>query len=424
MSTQSASLARAPIGPSADPVALFSNARLGIGTDPVGWVVCFLSFECLLLDQWVAAIPAAGTIMILLFMVPWLAIIARRPRAVFHGIVENWPLLAFPLLAVASTLWSDYPDWTFRAGLQLCATIVIGIIAGTCLRPQLTISALLSALALTAILSILFGRGGGGALVGVFGSKNYFAVCMSVLLLTSGCVTLDKSQPRYFRILGLIFLCLTPLLLFYARSAGAIVCSAATGALMAVMYGILFFHPNVRAKAFCLVVFVCATLAVLGALYADEFPSLLQYMGKDVTLTGRTYLWQRAILSFTERPLFGLGYQAFWQIGNNYAEELWAYEHVGRGGFNFHDLYLQLMVDLGTAGLLTMVIMFIVIIFRIAWAVLSSPRSEQLFAMTMFIFLLLRSPVEVDYTFQFQIASVLLCLQWIYLRRASWNPGA
>ena len=42
--------------------------------------------------------------------------------------------------------------------------------------------------------------------------------------------------------------------------------------------------------------------------------------------------------------------------------------------------------------------------------------SGQLFAITVFMFLLLRTPLEVDLFFQFQIASILLCVIWIYLR--------
>ena len=42
---------------------------------------------------------------------------------------------------------------------------------------------------------------------------------------------------------------------------------------------------------------------------------------------------------------------------------------------------------------------------------------EHVFAMTIFIFLLLRTPIEIDLIFQFQIASILLCVIWIYLRQ-------
>jgi hypothetical protein len=50
-------------------------------------------------------------------------------------------------------------------------------------------------------------------------------------------------------------------------------------------------------------------------------------------------------------------------------------------------------------------------------ATLGQLRPEQLFAVAMFVFFLLRTPVEVDLTYQAQIGSVLFCMAWTYLRR-------
>ena len=46
------------------------------------------------------------------------------------------------------------------------------------------------------------------------------------------------------------------------------------------------------------------TLAELACLFLD-------LTGKDITLTGRTDLWTVALVQISERPLLGVGFQAF-----------------------------------------------------------------------------------------------------------------
>jgi hypothetical protein len=42
-----------------------------------------------------------------------------------------------------------------------------------------------------------------------------------------------------------------------------------------------------------------------------------------------------------------------------------------------------------------------------------------MFAIAVFIFLFLRSPIEVDLFYQFTVPSLLICLIWIYLKSPS-----
>jgi len=172
----------------------------------------------LLLIQWASKLPGQWetSVVVLLFMAPWGLVVLRRPNDAFQSLVLNWPLLALPFFALLSVVWSDYPAWTFRAAAQFIVTTVIGIWAGYCIKPREAMSALLSALTLLAVLSVLTGTvdrdrfTGEYTLIGLFGSKNYFGLCVSLLLLTAAVVALDKAQPRRFRMLGLAAACLSP----------------------------------------------------------------------------------------------------------------------------------------------------------------------------------------------------------------------
>ena len=389
------------------------------------WLICFLSFTMLLLISWSASRPGGvtTTIVVLLFLAPWGWIVIRKPSEAFRSIFQNWILVALPLLSIVSTLWSDYPAVSLKGGAQYLVTTFIGIWAGYCIKPRVLMSALLSALALLAVLSIFEGNSeynmytGEYSIIGVFGSKNYFALCISFLLLTAIVVALDRSQASTFRILGIGSFCLAAPLLVYARSTGALVVSVSALAISMIFQFISRFTVASRITLIILML-LPAVLVVTAATMELQYVDILNYFGKDVSLTGRTLLWEHAIAAIAERPIFGGGYEAFWQVGNWSAEQLWYYSHVpNKYGYHFHNTFLQITVDLGFVGLGVIVTLAILIVLRII-AVLLRPRptSQQIFAMTLFVFLLLRMPLEVDLFSQFQIASILICVIWIYLR--------
>ncbi len=401
--------------------------------DRLGWFVCFFSFCMLLLISWSASRPGdwTTTIVVLLFLLPWGWIILRGPDEAFRALVVNWPLLLLPLLTVASTLWSDYPSITLRSGTQYLITICIGIWAGYCIKPRTLLAALLSALALVAVLSVLDGRGqydaltGEYALVGLFGSKNYFAVCLSFLLLTAIAVTFDRAQAIPFRIIGLGSATLAIPLLIYAHSVGALVISVFASLVFFALHLIVRLPIRSRIAVLSVALVVAAMLVVIAA-FDLNYANILESLGKDVTLTGRTLLWRYAFAAISNRPILGGGYQAYWQPGNWSAVQLWFYSYVtDKYGYHFHNTFLEIGVDLGFVGLFVFIATLCAIMLRSIRALsLGHPNSQQLFALTLFLFLLLRMPIEVDLFYQFQIASILLCLIWIYISPQRANRGA
>jgi exopolysaccharide production protein ExoQ len=152
-----------------------------------------------------------------------------------------------------------------------------------------------------------------------------------------------------------------------------------------------------------------------------SYVDVLGYFGKNTSLTGRTLLWEYAAAAIADKPILGGGYEAFWQIGNSSAEQLWFYSYIpSKYGYHFHNTLLEVTVDLGFVGLAAFVLLLILIIVRTSAVIVGRvPSSERIYAMTIFVFLLLRMPLEVDLFFQFQLASILICVIWIYLQRSS-----
>jgi O-antigen ligase len=101
--------------------------------------------------------------------------------------------------------------------------------------------------------------------------------------------------------------------------------------------------------------------AVLIAIVAEGvfgiYSSVLHLLGKNPTLTDRTYLWHN-VLQMKINPILGAGYESFW-LGDHIKPENWA-----RVGFSFvpneaHNCYLETYLNLGLAGLALLIGWFI-----------------------------------------------------------------
>jgi exopolysaccharide production protein ExoQ len=83
---------------------------------------------------------------------------------------------------------------------------------------------------------------------------------------------------------------------------------------------------------------------------------LIQLLGKDMTLTGRTNIWSAVLDSIVKRPLLGYGYQAFWlgMEGESYRVILvvsWMLAQAQNG-------FLDIMLENGAAGLAIVLLVF------------------------------------------------------------------
>lgn len=86
-------------------------------------------------------------------------------------------------------------------------------------------------------------------------------------------------------------------------------------------------------------------------LLTGYFDQILELLGRDSSLTGRTDLWQWGINSWLERPLFGWGYKGYFD-----SEEAFGLREIDRFKNydvpHFHQSFIQIGVDLGIPGLL------------------------------------------------------------------------
>jgi O-antigen ligase len=104
-------------------------------------------------------------------------------------------------------------------------------------------------------------------------------------------------------------------------------------------------------------VFLIMFLVPIAAIVAPNPDLLLEVIGKDPTLTGRTELWSYVRYYIDESPTLGWGYSAFWSTANPAAKQI----NVALGWFipEAHNGLLELLLEAGIVG---------TVFFALLWA--------------------------------------------------------
>ncbi|MDF2799853.1 MAG: O-antigen polymerase [Devosia sp.] len=366
--------------------------------------------------------PLLGSRAILLFLGCGGLLLLSNFQHNIQGLLRFWFVLLLPLYCLASTLWSEAPSESFRGAIQLWLTVIIAVTIAVRVPPRSALRGIFIVMFLTMIASVLFGRVRAdiGAWVGIFGSKNAFASAVSVFLLASLATLGDRAGSALERCAGLAGLLLALPLIVLAQSAGAIIVVLPGAALILAVLLLRWFAPAHRVVLAAAVLMLGAALALVAAAYWNEIMRLvLASSGKDVTLTGRTELWAVALEFIGQRPLFGMGYRAFWLHGFAPAEALWAQFGIGsRSGFNFHNTYLSNAVEIGIVGVaLQVALLATALLHTLRWS-WRAPGAANAFFAGYLIMVLCSSAVEVQVFYQFSFQSVVVLLALVYAIRA------
>ena len=338
----------------------------------------------------------------------WLLYGALWPaRAIRAAAQSFWPW-ALPCLALASTLWSVQPALSFRQGCEFLLFTEVGLLMGSSLRPRAIVSAVMAGMVAVAVGGLLDGtravvqHAGSTAATGGLGSKNTFALVGSLLFLSASCCCLDRRQGRLMRMVAAFCVPLSLGILAMTRSDGAIETTAIAAVIALPMSLAERMHRRWRGAvlALCAVAALAAAGAAFALAWSIGTDQLLAAIGKDAGLSGRAFLWQRAAELIGERPLAGVGYQAFWVQETLDAEGLWRGSGIAsRYGFHFHSLYYETAVELGLIGVAVLSATLVTTLFRVLYWTFFISMTEASFFLSLMIVLLARSYGEMDFLF-------------------------
>jgi exopolysaccharide production protein ExoQ len=176
--------------------------------------------------------------------------------------------------------------------------------------------------------------------MGIFAQKNVLGQVMA----TGALATLHDIRVSRRRYLGKLCMLFVFLAMAYA--------SKSTGALLATLLfcGISGFDSLWRrggaARLTAVILAVILAPSLILALAAPD--TLLEMIGKDPTLTGRTEIWAYVNKDISMKPLLGWGYYVFWEETNQYAAEISSAVHWEVP--NAHNGLLEFLLDVGVVG--------------------------------------------------------------------------
>ena len=391
------------------------SATMGSSSRDAAWqhgVTWLLWLGCAVSLAFIQSVP---TIPAITFLAAVLAYCALFPRRAFLAITWNfvpWGIVAFGMLSV---LWSMDPMQSARAAPQIGITVLAAILFAQGMPARAFIAALMYA-QISSIVASFF-------VVGIFGAKNSFGLQLALTLLSSVWVLLDSNQPKYARAIALSALIGAPYMLLSAGSEGALLTGFMAIAGSVAVYLLRPLHTETRLIAFWLAfAFAVVALGIAFLSIDNLFDTFLLSIGKDTSLTGRTVLWSRAAGVIADHPWGGVGLQAFWVESNVDAVRFWEMFYIyGHAGFHFHDLWLEIGVELGLIGLFIAAATTIIVVFSVwRWA-LRDPKPESCFFVGFVTLIMLRTVGEVEIFSQFNLTSLIFMSAYYYADSARTN---
>lgn len=268
----------------------------------------------------------------------------RRLRSIRTGAAL---MLGLAFFLLSSAAWSGNPGGTIRQGIVFLTVMigVIGIASNLDVDEFMKLVAMISGVAALASLALAVVSPGAvfidrGDYRGIFSSKNMAGEAMAMGALAS---LHGLRAGGYQRWRNLLVLMLVTIVCFLSKSATSlstifVLCSVDTVNAMIRKGG-----------AIRILGIMAAFVAVLILAVVSIFPDwLMEMMGKDPTLTGRTEIWGFVISDIYQKPLLGWGYNGFWFIENPAALEIDGAVHwvVPES----HNGLLEILLNVGAVG--------------------------------------------------------------------------
>jgi len=295
-----------------------------------------------------------------------IAVLFGRRKAVARILRKNWPILLFVAYCAISITWSDYPGVAVKRWIKSLGDYVMVLIVLTEADRELALKKVLARAAFVLLpLSVLFvkyypdlGRTyaahweGTQFFTGVADNKNMLGMTCLVFgfaalwrVLESRALQSWSGPQRAHRKILLVhgtILVMAVWLLNKSDSKTSLVCFVATAGLI----GVHTFFKAGR-KPWAVNVMVAAiVLSSFSVLFLGIGGGVLETMGRNSTLTGRTDIWE-VLLKVPVNPLVGTGFESFW-LGKRLTY-LWSF-HIVNGINEAHNGYFEVYLNLGWIG--------------------------------------------------------------------------
>ncbi|MGC1305601.1 MAG: O-antigen ligase family protein [Phormidesmis sp.] len=287
-----------------------------------------------------------------------LLLLSARWRRTVHAIHQGallWPLIG---LMLASVVWTMSPSYTLesiRGEVLPMTAFALYFASRFNLREQMRIVAI--TLGIGALLSLFYalaipsvGRHVGdkfdGAWKGIYAQKNNFSSTMTLTMMLFFVLSISNKnlKERLLARAGLLFA--IAMIILSTSKSGLIVFITMS---LIVMLSRLFRWRGHRSVL--LLDVVGLGLLAFGSFVATTWEPLITSLGRDPTLSARTYIWSGSIEKIMAQPLLGYGRAAFWVPDSIPAWEVGALSYRGFVPSHAHNGFIDVGLELGLLGL-------------------------------------------------------------------------
>lgn len=325
-------------------------------------------------------------------------LVFRRHRTLYFLKSNLWLLFAIGL-AIVSVSWSSIPDVAFRKVIALLGTSLFGLYLGSryTFKEQLQIYGWVFGICMffSYLFSIALPSYGimnthaiVGAWRGIYPHKNglgesMFASFMTFYFLSN----VSKERRLLFKILCL----LSVVLIFFGKSATALM---SVLLIFLTAKGLEKLSLRSKRSVFAILLFLIFTF-FMSFLLLINFNTFLSVNDKDITLSGRTILWDTLWNFIQQKPWLGYGYGSFFSSEGREANLLWQIHDWSP--VHSHNGFVQLWIDLGGIGLLVFVLGYISCLFNSLFKYLVSKEPQMLWIFLFLMYTVFLNLTEVSF---------------------------
>lgn len=324
------------------------NDRTENKDDFLFWKLLFIFLPIVSLNRLISSvIPLSFILAITIFEALFVHRIFKR--------YVNYLWLVILLLILTRTA---YTQNAIKVDIAFAIGIIILISVGTSKKSLTTIyskynSIFCWVIMISIIVHMLFPSlrifGYDGKSYGGITGKTYYIVLCSFLICSFALLVSHYSTTKKAIIIGISLICV-----LMSGSRSNIVTIP-----FAIVLSILIKTPNkkiiIRTIKICLaLVFVLAIICVVGEKFQLETyirlqDSVIRYISGQSITNGRDVIQERAWNLFYQSPVFGIGWMNFQVIGSG----------INGIGSNAHNMYIQLLCELGVIGFLIFISAFV-----------------------------------------------------------------
>lgn len=296
------------------------------------------------------------------------------------------------------SLLSDTPEYTLKATLICLLTTIFFIYIGKQFTWQELFDLLLWYQLIILFLSVfycLFVPSVGrpiGSWIGVFTHKNALGPVMSMSAIFLYLQSLRVPNYRW------LFLSLVGLSVFTLLQANSGMSKVLLVVLISLLGLIRFIRRLPPRLAFALMGFFLAIgVAFLILITENADYIIVEQLGKDLSLSGRTYFWPLVVNAINKHPIFGYGYQGFWQPWRGIDNPALPIRTPKLGNFipeHSHNGFLDMGLDIGWLGLAFFLISLLTNIYYGVVHVIRNKEIESSIPLVIFTWLIITNVTE------------------------------